>query len=50
MINDRIEKKWKDNVYRMIENRLQKKIMNYQPIGNRDLDRSGWLYVRDQNR
>ncbi|KAJ4427825.1 hypothetical protein ANN_25590 [Periplaneta americana] len=44
--------KWKDHVDRMAENRLPKKIMNYRPIGKRDLGRprKRWLDDRDRNR
>ncbi|KAJ4447292.1 hypothetical protein ANN_09296 [Periplaneta americana] len=43
--------KWKDHVDRMAENRLPKKIMNYRPIGKRDLGRprKRWLDDRDRN-
>ncbi|KAJ4428654.1 hypothetical protein ANN_25647 [Periplaneta americana] len=44
--------KWKDHVDIMAENRLPKKIMNYRPIGKRDLGRprKRWLDDRDRNR
>ncbi|KAJ4446459.1 hypothetical protein ANN_13155 [Periplaneta americana] len=43
--------KRKEHVDRMAENRLPKKIMNYRPIGKRDLGRprKRWLDDRDRN-
>ncbi|KAJ4451457.1 hypothetical protein ANN_02919 [Periplaneta americana] len=54
-VHDMVEEnktKWKDHVDRMAENRLPKKIMNYRPIGKRDLGRprKRWLDDRDRNR
>ena len=44
--------KWKDHVDIMTENRLPKKLMDYRPIGKRDLGspRKRWLNDGGRNR